>query len=215
MSERSEPIIGTAALGALLLDVDGVLRVWESGQTAAIERRYGVPAGKLSEVAYDRDRFGPALLGRISDDDWRASVAAAMVEVCGDIESAIGCVVDWSARLGMIDPEVAALIAELRSDGVRVGLIANATTRLQEDLVSLRMTDRVDAIVDSAHLGVAKPDAEIFLRAAEILGVPPERCLYVGARAEHVAGAERTGMMGHLYVGAQGLRDELARQPTG
>jgi len=79
---------------AVLFDVDGVLRVWEAGQTAEIERRYGVPVGKLSEIAYERDRFGPALLGEISDDDWRASVAAAMVEVCGDVDEAIGCVVD-------------------------------------------------------------------------------------------------------------------------
>src|SRR5882757_1411922 len=112
---------------AVLFDVDGVLRVWEAGQTAEIERRYGVPVGKLSEIAYERDRFGPALLGEISDDDWRASVAAAMVEVCGDVDEAIGCVVDWSARLGLIDPEVSEMMAQLRSDGLLVGLIANAT----------------------------------------------------------------------------------------
>lgn len=200
---------------AVLIDVDGVLRVWEAGQAAAIERRYGVPEGKLSEIAYDIDRFGPALLGQISDEDWRAAVAAAMVPVCGSVEKAIACVVDWSARLGLIDPDVADLIAQLRSDGVAVGLIANATTRLQQDLVSLRVTEKVDAIVDSAHVGVAKPDAGIFLRAAEILEVSPENCLYVGVRSEHVAGAERTGMMGHLYGGVQGLRETLDRLPAG
>jgi len=200
---------------AALFDVDGVLRVWEAGQTARIEKRYGVPAGKLSEIAYERDRFGPALLGQISDEDWRASVAAAMVEVCGDVSKAIGCVVDWSARLGLVDPDVSAVIAELRSDGISVGLIANATSRLQEDLVRLQVREKVDAVVDSAHEGVAKPDAAIFLRAAEILEVPPRSCLYVGARAEHVAGAERIGMMGHLYVGVPGLRDRLEQLAAG
>lgn len=200
---------------ALLVDVDGVLRVWEFGQVAAIEERYDLPVGTLSEVPYERDRFGPALLGQITDDDWRASVAAALVPICGDVTKAISAVVDWSARLGLIDPEVLEVIDEQRSAGLQVGLIANATDRLQQDLVNLRVEDRVDVVVDSAHEGVAKPDAGIFERAAEILGVRTQACLYVGARAEHVAGAERTGMMGHLYTGVPGLREALAALPTG
>ena len=82
-------------------------------------------------------------------------------------------------------------------------------------MVRLGVADQVDTIVDSAHEGVAKPDAGIFLRVAEILEVPPERCLYVGVLAEHVAGAERIGMQGHLYGDAAGLREMIDRLPTG
>ncbi len=200
---------------AFLFDVDGVLRVWEAGEIAEIERRYGVPLGTLNEVAYDIDRFGPALLGQITDDDWRASVTAAMVPIVGDVRKAIKCVIDWSARFGRIDADIAELIAQLRADGAQVGLIANATDRLRQDMVRLGVAEQVDTIVDSAHEGVAKPDAAIFLRVAEIFDVPPERCLYVGVRAEHVAGAERIGMVGHLYGDAAGLREMIARLPTG
>jgi putative hydrolase of the HAD superfamily len=212
----SEPVefASPARVRAVLIDVDGVLRVWESGQIAAIEERYGVPSGMLSEIAYERERFGPALLGEITDDDWRASVAAALVPVCGDVTKAIACVVDWSARLGLIDPDVLDIIEELRGRGLPVGLIANATDRLQKDLVSLRVQDQIDAVIDSAHCGFAKPDAGIFEAAAGILAVRPEQCLYVGARPEHVAGAERTGMMGHLYTGVPGLREMLAALPA-
>lgn len=200
---------------AYLFDVDGVLRIWEPGEIAEIERRYGVPAGTLTEVAYDIERFGPALLGQITDDDWRASVTAAMVPICGDVGVAIKCVLDWSARFGRIDKGVYDVVAELRAGGAHVGLIANATDRLQVDLTRLGVKEQVDTVVDSAHEGVAKPDAAIFMRAAEILEVDPERCLYVGARAEHVAGAERIGMQGHLYGGVEGLREMIARLPAG
>jgi putative hydrolase of the HAD superfamily len=202
-------------IGAFLFDVDGVLRLWDGSQVEAIERLYGLVPGTLTAVAYDPDRFGPALLGRITDQDWRASVAAAMVPLCGDVAKAIDCVVDWSARHGHIDPEVLDVITALRAEGLVVGLIANATDRLRFDLVELEVAEKVDTIVDSAHEGVAKPDAGIFLRAAEILEVVPERCLYVGARAEHVAGAERIGMKGHLYDGVAGLRAMLERLPAG
>jgi putative hydrolase of the HAD superfamily len=202
-------------INAFLFDVDGVLRRWDGGQVSAIELAYGLQPGALTAIAYDPDRFGPALLGRITDQDWRAAVAAALVPLCGDVSKAIDCVVDWSARHGHIDPEVLDVITGLRAEGPRVGLIANATDRLRFDLVELEVAEKVDAIIDSAHEGVAKPDAGIFLRAAEILEVEPERCLYVGARPEHVAGAERTGMKGHLYDGVVGLRAMLERLPTG
>jgi putative hydrolase of the HAD superfamily len=200
---------------AFLFDVDGVLRLWDGRQVHAIELAYGLAPGTLTEVAYEPDRFGPALLGRITDQDWRAAVAAALVPLCGDVSKAIDCVVDWSARHGHIDVEVLDVITGLRAEGLAVGLIANATDRLRFDLVELEVAEKVDTIVDSAHEGVAKPDAGIFLRAAEILEVDPERCLYVGARPEHVAGAERTGMKGHLYDGVIGLRAMLERLPTG
>lgn len=38
----------------------------------------------------------------------------------------------------------------------------------------------VAAIIDSALVGVAKPDPAIFTPAIHALGLPPERCLYVG-----------------------------------
>lgn len=214
-SELAEEIVERPRPEAFLFDVDGVLRVWEAGETAEIERRYGVPVGTINAVAYDLDLFGPALLGQISDDDWRASVTAAMVPIVGDVQKAIKCVIDWSARFGRIDYEVAEVIAELRAAGAQVGLIANATDRLRPDLVRLGVADQVDTIVDSAHEGVAKPDAAIFLRVAEILGVPPERCLYVGVLVEHVAGAERIGMQGHLFGDVPGLREMIGRLPTG
>lgn len=213
--ELSDQIVERPRPQAFLFDVDGVLRVWEAGETAEIERRYGVPPGTINAVAYDIDRFGPALLGQISDDDWRASVTAALVPIVGDVQRAIKCVIDWSARFGRIDYEVAEVIAELRTAGALVGLIANATDRLRPDLVRLGIAEQVDTIVDSAHEGVAKPDAAIFLRVAEILEVAPQRCLYVGARAEHVAGAERIGMQGHLYGDARALREMIAGLPTG
>jgi putative hydrolase of the HAD superfamily len=214
-SELAEEIVERPRPKAFLFDVDGVLRVWEAGETAEIERRYGVEVGTINAVAYDLDRFGPALLGQISDDDWRASVTAAMVPIVGDVQKAIKCVIDWSARFGRIDYEVAEIIAELRASGSLVGLIANATDRLRPDLVRMGIAEQVDTIVDSAHEGVAKPDAAIFLRVAEILEVSPEHCLYVGARAEHVAGAERCGMRGHLYGDPAGLREMIAGLPTG
>jgi putative hydrolase of the HAD superfamily len=190
---------------AFLFDLDGVLRVWDD-EVAAIEARAGLAPGRLEAVAYDLDRYGPALLGEISDEEWRAAVVSALVAECGSPDVAIDAVLDWSARMGRVDPEVAAVIAELRAAGTQVALVVNATTRLELDLVVLGLDEAVDTVVSSARTGIALPDAAMYEIAAGILAVPVPRCAYVGPRAELVAGAERIGMVGHRYVSAPGLR---------
>jgi putative hydrolase of the HAD superfamily len=194
---------------AVLVDVEGALRVWDAGEVTAIEQRYGVPAGSVDGVARAPDRLGPALLGRVPDEQWRASVVAGLLPVCGDKSKAIELVADWSARLGRVDEQAAALLAEVRRH-LPVAFVVNATTRLELDLVVLGLADAADAVVSSARTGVAKPDAAIYELAAGMLGAAPERCLYVGADPSHVAGAERVGMTGHLYDGVGGLRTVLS-----
>src|SRR4051812_35894308 len=92
---------------AFLFDLDGVLRVFDAGGTGEIERRHGVEPGTLDAIAYAPDMVGPALLGEISDEDWRAAVVSAMVPICGDVDRAIELVADWSARLGRVNGAVA------------------------------------------------------------------------------------------------------------
>lgn len=200
---------------AFLFDLDGVLRTFEPA-TSEIERRHGVEVGTVEEIAYAPERYGPALLGRITDEDWRASVVAALVPICGGAGEAIELVVDWSARVGRVDSEALEVVTGLRERGVAVGLVVNGTTRLELDLVVLGLLEAVDAVVNSARTGVAKPDAEMYEIAAGILTARPQRCVYVGSAHQHVAGAERVGMKGHLYDGVAGLRAMIAeRLPTG
>lgn len=196
-------------VGAYLFDLDHVLRVWDDTEVAVIEARSGLLPGRIAEVAYDRDRYGPALLGEISDEQWRMSVVTALLPECGSAEVAIDCVTDWSARLGRVDPEVAAVISGLRASGVQVALVVNATTRFELDLVVLGLAESVDTVVNSARTGIAKPDAVMYEIAAGILAVPTPNCVYVGTRAEHVAGAERIGMTGHLFETVSGLRAKV------
>jgi putative hydrolase of the HAD superfamily len=194
---------------AVLVDVEGVLRIWDADEVAVIERRYDVPVGTVDAVARAPERLAPALLGQVPDEQWRASVVAGLVPLCRGAARAIDLVSDWSARLGRVDERVAALLAEVRTR-VPVGFLANATTRFELDLVVLGLADSADAVVNSARVGVAQPAAVIYELAAGMLGVAPQRCLYVGADPSLVAGAERVGMSGHLYDGVDRLREVLS-----
>jgi putative hydrolase of the HAD superfamily len=196
----------TEPIEAYLFDLDGVLRVWDDAELTAIEAGAGLPPGRLVALAYDLERYGPALLGEITDNDWRASVVGALTGEGLSPDAAVEVVLDWSQRMGRVDPDVAALIAGQRAAGHQVALVVNATDRLELDLVVLGLDETLDTIVSSARTGIALPDAAMYEIAAGILAVPAPRCAYVGRHAELVAGAERIGMTGHLYDGVEGLR---------
>ncbi len=189
---------------AYLFDLDGVLRVREHE-----------PPARLTELAYDLDRYGPALLGEITDDQWRFSVAGALIAEGLASDAAVQAVLDWSEPMGRVDREVLAVVEEIRAGGRQVALVVNATDRLERELVALGLDESFDTIVNSARTGVALPAAAMYEIAAGILAVPVPRCAYIGRRPELVAGAERIGMTGHLFDSAAALRSVVAELSAG
>ena len=74
---------------------------------------------------------------------------------------------------------------------VRNGLPDVQYTKLD----TLGITELFKCIVLSEELGIAKPDARIFLWALEQTGLAPEESLYVGDSFDHdVVGAINAGM---------------------
>lgn len=66
--------------------------------------------------------------------------------------------------------------------------------------------DRLGAAVLSHECGLAKPDPEIYLLAAQAHGVDPRHCLFVDDREVCVEGARAVGMRGHRFEGLDLLR---------
>ena len=64
------------------------------------------------------------------------------------------------------------------------------------ELIGVR--ELFDAVVVSADVSRGKPYPDIFLRAAELLGVPPARCLVFEDGQPGVVAAERAGMQSVL-----------------
>jgi HAD superfamily hydrolase (TIGR01509 family) len=91
------------------------------------------------------------------------------------------------------DEEVVALLRRAR---VRVPLVlvSNAALELESDLDSMGLGDLADHVVNSARVGLAKPDPRIYRLAAELAGTAPERCLFVDDGEENVEAASALGM---------------------
>lgn len=62
-----------------------------------------------------------------------------------------------------------------------------------------RFAETFDTVVISGEVGMRKPNEDIYLLAAERLGLPPERCVFVDDLDRNVEVAERLGMAGLVH----------------
>ncbi|MBI3977468.1 MAG: HAD-IA family hydrolase [Chloroflexi bacterium] len=104
-------------------------------------------------------------------------------------------------------------LAALRARGIRLGVISNWETWLEQLLVALGIRPFFDVVVISGACGIEKPDRGIFDCALAEAGVEPGRAAHVGDSPRHdVAGARNAGMTPILvdrrgrYADADGLR---------
>ncbi|WP_240506217.1 HAD family hydrolase [Thermoactinospora rubra] len=189
---------------AILCDFDGVLRHHDLSVQADIERRYGMASGTLLGVALAPEVVTPAILGRITEEEWRAAIAEAL----GGDERARRIAAEFAEVPSWIDEEVRSLLAKAQ-EHVPIVLVTNATTKLEEDLERLGLAYFADAVVSSARVGVAKPDRRIFEIAAKEAGAAPERCLFVDDSPANVEAARALGMTGVHFTSVADLATAL------
>ncbi len=185
MSRRPRPT-------ALLIDFDGVLRWWDPAVPARVEAAHRLPAGVLKGTMFTPDLLRAAVLGELSHAQWIARVA----DEVGD-EAAIR---ELETYRGEVRAPVLELIRQARSAGVPVALATNATDQLDADLVTLGLAGEFDAVANSSVLGVAKPSAEYFRAACELVKTPAERSLLLDDSPRFVAGARAAGLTAHRYT---------------
>lgn len=67
------------------------------------------------------------------------------------------------------------------------------------------------ATVFSCDVRTTKPDREIYLACARLLGVAPDEAIMVDDRRENVLGAERAGLSGVHFTGVESFVAEIQR----
>jgi beta-phosphoglucomutase len=90
-------------------------------------------------------------------------------------------------------PNAAPFIRASRAAGLRVAL-ASASKNSMTILAALGIADLFDAIIDGTKVTHAKPDPEVFVKAARALALPPADCVVFEDAEAGVAGALAAGM---------------------
>jgi putative hydrolase of the HAD superfamily len=88
-----------------------------------------------------------------------------------------------------------ATLHALAERGVCVGIISNSDGRLEWRLDQLGILGRFEFVIDSAVVGISKPDPRIFREALERSALSADQAIYVGDYYEvDVVGARSVGM---------------------
>ncbi len=184
------------AIRALILDFGGVLVTMPHDSPSA--RRLAAQLGLAP------DQLMPAILG---SDDWnRALVGEIDAEECDRrLHGRFG--LPWEAgQPGLIyrwfadetlSHELLDLAASLRRPpDFQVAVLSNAATDLEQHILhdKLGILHRFDLVVNSARVGVRKPDPAIYHLTLDRLGVAPHEAVFVDDMPDNVAAAAALGI---------------------
>ena len=89
------------------------------------------------------------------------------------------------------------LLTELRNSGIKIAL-GSASKNSETILRKINLYDAFDVIVDGTVVSKSKPDPEVFLKGAALLGEKPENCIVF---EDAVAGVEAAINGGMRVVG--------------
>lgn len=102
-------------------------------------------------------------------------------------------------------PGAVEYLQELKNTGVKVAL-GSGSKNARVILKNTRIVDVFDAVIDGNRVTKAKPDPQVFLLAAEELGLPPRDCVVFEDAEAGIEAAKSAGMR----CVAIGSRDTLS-----
>ena len=170
-----------------------------------LERELALAAGGLHALLYECEAWYALSTGRLDEDGyWRA-----LGEQAGREPRELRRLLRPVWELGRVDEDVVALAKAVRPQ-VRVALLSNSWLRLEEQLCALGVDHLFDPIINSARVGLRKPDPRIFPHALDILRVPPAAVLFVDDQRRNTRVAEELGMPSVCFRDAADLAATLA-----
>ena len=197
----------TPAIRAVFLDAGGTLIHLDGPFILAALAEQGLVRDAAAFARADRAARSAVAAwlhsGRPSDDRtrWKLFAHTLLTELgCDDAVAAAvrGAVASHNeaARLWSRTEEgTAATLDRLRERGYILGVVSNSNGRVAEMLANAGLAPHLDFVIDSANVGVEKPDPRIFRIACEQAGVTPAEAVHVGDIYEiDVLGARSAGV---------------------
>ncbi len=211
-----------ARVQAVISDFGGVLTSPLLGSFAAFQESSGVPLEALGQAmaAVGTARGANPLFdletGRLGETEFLAVLGAQLTQQLGRPIDMAGFGKHYFANLEP-NHEVIAYMRELRDRGYQLAICTN-NVREWEPLwrAMLPVEEIFEIVVDSAFVGVRKPEPEIYELTLERLGVPAQAALLLDDVEVNCAAARALGMRAvHFRTSEQAIGDtELALRET-
>jgi putative hydrolase of the HAD superfamily len=196
----------TGPITTIVSDFGGVLSTPLWPAFAAVQEHFGIPSDALgAAMAEAGKQLGVSLLeelecGRMTETEFLAVLGARLEADLGRPVAMHEFPDRYWAALHP-NAELVAHLADLRAAGYRMGLLTNNVREWEPRWRPMLPVDELfDAVVDSAFVGVRKPDPEIYRITCERLGVPPAECVLLDDFERNCDAARAFGMEAVRFV---------------
>lgn len=192
-------------IGAVVFDIGNVLIEWQP------ERHYDRVIGAARRHAMFEAVDLHAMNERVDRGENFATVVRETAAANPDWRTEIMLWHDeW---LSMASPEIphsVSLLRQLRRRGVPVFALSNFGIETFEIALPVYpFLGEFDRSYVSGHLGVTKPDAQIYGMVEADCGLSPDALLFADDRADNIEAAAARGWQVHLFDGPQGWAERL------
>ncbi len=120
---------------------------------------------------------------------------------------------NWLDMASPVIPHSVRLLRALRAKGVPVFALSNFGIQTFDYAKSVYdFLSEFDRPYISGHMGVIKPDAEIYEMLEDDCGVAPEALLFADDRIDNITAAMARGWQTHLFDGPQGWAARLVKE---
>lgn len=200
MIDRTAPVPRALPIDAILFDLDGTLADTAPDLAAALNRvrgARGLPPLPLAHLRPYASHGARGLIGAgmgVTSDD--PEYAGLRDDFLVEYEAAL-CVETT------LFADVDTVLDAIEARSLRWGIVTNKATRYTLPLLELLgIATRARAVVCGDTTPHPKPHPAPLLAAAQVLGVDPRRCLYVGDAERDVTAGVAAGM--HTIVARYG-----------
>ncbi|MFN7916642.1 MAG: HAD family hydrolase [Vicinamibacterales bacterium] len=193
---------------AILFDLYGTLvraadRPFSRGAASAlgVSRRAWITllrGGLLTEPFPDTATFARHVARALAPDREEEAMALCLSVIAAECASV------------ELVPGTPSLLAFLKRRNIKLGLVSNLATPFKDPVVTLGLAESFDTLVYSCDERLAKPDAGIYHRALERLGVSASATLFVGDNLQNDVEAPAELGMRTIGIGVTGRDSSLA-----
>ena len=106
------------------------------------------------------------------------------------------------------------LITFLEEENIPWGIVTNKFKRFAEKIIQNNpLLQKSQVLITPDDVSIAKPNPEGLLKAANILGLPPDQCIYVGDHLKDLEAGSNAGMqsIGCLFGYSMAENDETKK----
>jgi putative hydrolase of the HAD superfamily len=182
------------AIDAVVFDLGGVVMASPLHAIARYERDHGLPINAINRVVVESGDGGA--WSRLERGELTLEAFLSPFEVdcraCG-VEVSGARLMGYIAEASAPRPQMLEAIRRIRARGLRVAALTNNWVR-EGPREGHRLREHFDVFVESAIVGLRKPDPRIYELVCRELGVAPSRAAFLDDIGRNLKAARALGM---------------------